>query len=122
MCDIVEHLKEQSQPFWSAMQAVMANLHDADAHVRQACAYCINMAAPLQMFGEMAPLAFDGILKVVAQTDAKKKKKKKDLEAANAYENFVSALLSLLRHQKQHCKDPAAAWTLLLSKLPLKND
>merc|ERR1711998_540679 len=66
--------------------------------------------------------AFDGILKVVAETDAKKKKRKKDLEACNAYDNFVSALFFLLKHQKQHCKDPVAAWNLVLSKLPLKHD
>merc|ERR1711959_731810 len=43
-CDMVEHLQEHSQPFWDwGMQAVLSNLHDKDAGVRQACAYCVNL-------------------------------------------------------------------------------
>merc|ERR1719498_603918 len=85
MCDMVEHLKEHSQPMWSwGMKAVIGSLHDKEASVRQAAAYCVNMAAPLPAFGEVAPVAFEGLSQLVAKP---KGVKKKDLEALNAADN-----------------------------------
>merc|ERR1719456_1537735 len=103
MCDMVEHLREHSQPFWSwGMKAVIGNLHDKDPGNRQASAYCVNLAASLPIFAEVAPTAFQGLIALVSGA---KSIKKKD-EAANvAMDNAVAAIFRLLLHQKQQCPD-----------------
>merc|ERR1712093_737568 len=84
-----------------------------------ASAFCVSLAAPLPIFGEVAPVAFDGLTKLVSQV---KSGKKKDLPANVALDNAISALFKLLIHQKQHCPDVKATWELVISKLPLKFD
>lgn len=37
-------------------------------------------------------------------------------------DNCVAALLSLARHQSQHCPPNLSPWPLVLSKLPMKDD
>merc|ERR1711881_692470 len=73
----------------------------------------------MQAFGEVAPLAFEGLTQLLS---SKQSTKKKSDEEKYAWDNAVAALFMLLVHQSQHCKDKKSGWELLLSKLPLKSD
>jgi len=118
-CDMIEHLKELSEPAWPAfMPTLFEGVLDSDPDVRTAAAYAINLAAPLAKFAEAAPDAF----RRIAQHVGGAKAKKRDDKAKVAMDNAVAALLSLAKEKGQLCPPEINAWDMVLSKLPLKDD
>lgn len=118
-CDMIEHLKELSEPAWPAfMPTLFEGVLDSDPDVRTAAAYAINLAAPLAKFAEAAPDAF----RRIAQHVGGAKPKKRDDKAKVAMDNAVAALLSLAKEKGQLCPPEINAWDMVLSKLPLKDD
>merc|ERR1712151_1344951 len=52
-CDLLEHLKEDSQSLWSIfMPSVMSSLTDEQADQRTAAAYAVNLAAMIPAFSQ----------------------------------------------------------------------
>jgi hypothetical protein len=121
-CDLVRHLKEESQQTWPVfMPAVFAALAGPDPDVRIPAAWLINLAAPLNGFQEAAPEAFRALAKIVS-SQVPKKKTRKNEQAHVAMENAIAALLTLARYQASSCPVEVPAWQLVVSKLPLKKD
>lgn len=118
-CDMIEHLKELSEPAWPVfMPALFEGVLDADPDVRTAAAYAINLAAPLPQFAQATPDAFRRIVQHLQG----QKPKKRDDKGKVAMDNAVAALLSLAKEKGQLCPPEINAWDLVLSKLPLKDD
>merc|ERR1712226_522057 len=116
---MLEHLKEQSEPAWGVfMPGVFQGLSDQDSDVRTVAAYAINLAAPLERFGEAAPQAFRQLAQIVGNNPPKKR----DSKAKLSYENAVAALLMLAKDKGAMCPPEVQAWSLVLSRLPLKED
>jgi len=118
-CDLINHLKEASQPLWpTLMPAVFQGLGDLDADIRIPCAYAIGLAAPLPSFAEAAPESF----RKLAQLLTGPAPKKRDEQGKVAMDNCVSALLLLARHQSAQCPQEVPAWKLVVDKLPIRED
>mmetsp|Transcript_72305 Transcript_72305/g.157002 ORF Transcript_72305/g.157002 Transcript_72305/m.157002 type:complete len:1097 (-) Transcript_72305:209-3499(-) len=118
-CDLILHLKEESVKVWPIfMPQVFASLSDADADLRTAGAYAVNLAAPLNSFAEAAPQAFQELARIVGAP----KPKKRDDKGKIAFDNAVAALLSLAKSKPSHCPAGLEVWPLILSKLPLRDD
>lgn len=118
-CDLVQHLKEQSQSLWPIfMPEVFKGLSDEDADVRIAAAYAINLAAPLPIFAEAAPQAFKSLAQIVTTA----KPKKRDEKGKLALDNAVAALLTMAKEKSPQCPPEVRAWELVVSKLPLRDD
>merc|ERR1719382_1144844 len=99
-CDLLENLKEQSEPVWPVfMPGVFQGLTDQDPDVRTVAAYAINLASPLERFGEAAPQAF----RQLAQIAGANPPKKRDSKAKVAYDNAVAALLMLAKDKSALC-------------------
>lgn len=118
-CDLVEQLKERSCPLWPLF---MPNLFDAlgnkSAKIRMGAAYAVNVVASVPAFAEAAPEAYRRIAKIVAS----KPPKRNDGEANCAMDNAVAALFSLARNMINQCPPDVNAFSLVLSRLPLKHD
>mmetsp|Transcript_46029 Transcript_46029/g.82878 ORF Transcript_46029/g.82878 Transcript_46029/m.82878 type:complete len:1117 (+) Transcript_46029:122-3472(+) len=118
-CDMLQHLKDASQPVWPAFMPVMFDaIADKDPDARTAAAYGVNLAAPVPAFQEAAPEAF----KRLAQVLSGPKPKKSEEKAKIAMDNAVAALLSLAKEKPSLCPPEVQAWELVLSKLPIKDD
>lgn len=118
-CDLIQHLGVQSQPTWAVVFPEVFNaLGDDDADARTAAAFAINLAAPLASFAEAAPEAFRRLAKVVGKV----RPKKRDKKGKGAYDNAVAALLSLAKEQGAQCPADIEPWSLVLSRLPLRED
>jgi len=118
-CALVEHLRERSAPLWPAfMPMALQALGDASAEVRTSAAYVINVASGIPDFGQAAPEAFRRLAQIVGGA----RPKKRDLRALTAYDNAVGALTSLAIGASGHCPPEVQAWSLILSKLPLRDD
>jgi len=117
-CDLLQHLKEQSNPLWSFMfPAIFAALKNEDADLRIPAAYAINLAAPIPSFSEAAGEATKIISEILSAPAPRKRREEK---AKVALDNAVAAMLSLAVNMPDQC--PAAAFPLILQKLPLKDD
>jgi len=120
-CDLLANLKEQSEPAWPVfMPEVFRVLGDTDADARTAASYAINLAAPLASFSEAAPEAFRRLAEVVQS--AKPGRMKRDEKSRIAVDNAVAALLTLAKEKPTHCPPDVQAWSLLISRLPLRDD
>jgi len=118
-CDMLEHLKEHSEPCWPVfMEQALNLLGDKEADVRIPSAYAISLAAPIPNFAAAAPEAF----KRLAVWVSKPAPKKRDDSAKIAMDNCVSAMLSLMQHKAQQCPPEVPAFQLIVSKLPLRDD
>lgn len=122
-CQLVEHLKAQSEPAWPFfMEEVLRVLGEKEEHdSRMAAAYCINLAAGLPSFDKAAPEAFR---KLCALASAPKPKKRDEM-AALVRENAIAALLSLAIEKSQLCPPEigaSAAWAMIVAGLPLTLD
>lgn len=118
-CDMLEHLKEGSEPAWPIfMQQALDLLGDKDADVRIPAAYAISLAAPIANFAAAAPEAF----KRVAQLVSGPAPKKRDDSGKIAMDNCVSALVSLMQHKGNLCPPEVPSWQLIVGKLPLRDD
>lgn len=118
-CDMLEHLKERSEPVWPAfMEQALNLLGDKDADVRIPAAYAISLAAPIPNFAAAAPEAF----RRVAQLVSGPAPKKRDDSGKIAMDNCVSALASLMQHKSSACPPEVPAWQLIVNKLPLRDD
>merc|ERR1719230_2327717 len=118
--DLLCHLKEESVPAWPVfMQPVIAALLDADAGVRQAAAYAMNLGARIPQFAEAAPPVFETLVKIVAN---QKIVKSNDKKAGIARDNAVAAVFELATHHPAAAPQGVDAFDLVLSKLPLKFD
>lgn len=121
-CDMVKHLKEQSQQTWPVfMPAVFASLVGPDPDARIPAAWLVNLAAPLPGFEDAAPEAFRSLAKIVS-SQLPKKKSKQNEQALVAMDNSIAALLTLARYHASSCPAEVPAWNLVVSKLPLKKD
>merc|ERR1719183_451885 len=126
-CDLLEHLREASQPVWSTfMGPVFRCLGmtpsgpvelDKDSEARTAAAYALNLAASIEAFVD-APTAFRCIAAILAQPAPKKR----DGSAKLAHDNAVAALLSLAKDKPAGCPADIQAWSLLVSRLPIRQD
>eukprot|EP00440_Ansanella_granifera_P037021 gb/GFBE01040173.1/.p1 GENE.gb/GFBE01040173.1/~~gb/GFBE01040173.1/.p1 ORF type:complete len:1119 (+),score=434.13 gb/GFBE01040173.1/:1-3357(+) len=118
-CDVIEHLKEASEPAWPAfMPMLFKSASDPNAEARTAAAYAFNLAAPLPKFAEAVPEAFRAMAKIVSGPKPKKKEEKEKITMDNA----VAALLSLAKEKGNLCPPEVQAWDLVLGKLPIKDD
>lgn len=118
-CALIEHLKEHSESVWPAfMSHVFQALGDTNAEARTAAAYAINLAAPIPGFAQASPQAFRILSQIVSGTRPKKRNDK----AKTAYDNAVGALMSLAIGASAQCPPEVQAWTLILSRLPLRHD
>jgi len=118
-CDLIEHLKDQSTPAWPVfMPHVMTCLTDTEADVRIPASYAVSLAAPLASFAEAAPQAFQALGKIL-QSPAPKKS---DTQAKVAMDNCVQAMFMLAKEQTDKIPADVPAWSLVVSKLPLKED
>jgi len=120
-CDLIANLKEKSEPAWPVfMPEVFQVIGGKDADARTAAAYAINLAAPLASFAEAAPQAFRRLAEVVSH--AKPGRLKRDEKSRMALDNAVAALLTLAKEQPSHCPPDVQAWSIIISRLPLKAD
>lgn len=121
-CDLIKHLREQSESVWPIfMPTVFQTLTtttDDEAEARTACAYAINLAAPLASFAQAAPQAFTTLSRLVGGP----KPKKRDDKGKLALDNAVAALLTLAKEKPSHCPPEIQAWQLVLNRLPLRDD
>jgi len=118
-CDLMLHLKDQSVAAWPVfMPEVFRALGDADADLRTAAAYAVNLGAPLAGFAEAAPEAFRRLGAIVGAA----RPKKRDNKAKLAFDNAVAALLSLAAEKAKLCPSDVQAWPLVIARLPLKDD
>eukprot|EP00928_Gymnodinium_smaydae_P026158 TRINITY_DN20620_c1_g1_i1.p1 TRINITY_DN20620_c1_g1~~TRINITY_DN20620_c1_g1_i1.p1 ORF type:complete len:1148 (+),score=364.28 TRINITY_DN20620_c1_g1_i1:100-3444(+) len=118
-CDLVNHLREQSEPAWPVfMQEVFKTIGDSDMDAATAAIYAVNLAAPLKSFTKAAPEAFRRIAAIITGPKPKKRNDKARLRLENA----VAALLSLARDQSAACPAEVRPWDLILGQLPLKDD
>jgi len=118
-CNLIEFLKEASQPAWPAfMPEVFRVLDGKDASAKIPAAYAVGLAAPLASFDEAAPEAYRKLARVVGAPAPKKK----DVFARSAVDNAVSALVSLAREKPALCPAEVDAWALVVGKLPLRED
>lgn len=118
-CDLLDKLKEKSQPVWSVMMpAIFSGLHDEDADIRIPCAYAVGLAAPLPSFAQAAPDAFRKLAALVTAPPPKKK----DDQGKIAMDNCVSALFLLARYQSPQCPPEINAWQFVVNKLPIRDD
>jgi len=118
-CELVRHLKEQSEPVWPAlMPAVSQSLVDQDPEERIPAAYAVNLAAPLGSFAAAAPEAFRRLAQVVGGPIPKRSQDR----AKVALDNATAALLALATHQGSHCPPEVKAWQLIVSRLPIRDD
>merc|ERR1719188_712409 len=116
---MIEHLKEQSTPAWPVfMPHVMTCLVDKDADVRIPAAYAVALAAPLAGFAEAAPQAFQTLGKILQGPMPKKS----DVQAKVALDNCVQAMFTLAKDQAAKCPPDVPAWSMVVAKLPLKED
>lgn len=117
-CDLLEHLKDQSQVLWPKMvPAIFASLHDKDPDLRIPSAYAVNLASKIPAFQQYATDAATKLAQIVSAPQPKKRREEK---AKIAFDNAVAALLALALHQSAQCG--AEAFSLVISKLPLKDD
>jgi AcrR family transcriptional regulator len=117
-CDLLQHLKEKSQTLWPFMfPAIFQALTHKEADIRIPAAYAINLAAPIPAFSEAAAEATKKLQSIL---NAPAPKKKREEKAKVALDNAVAAMLALAVHKPDQC--PAAAFPLILGKLPLKDD
>jgi hypothetical protein len=119
-CDLLEHLKDTSCPYWPVfMSGLFDEINDKDVDVRIAASYAVNLAAHIPAFAEAAPEAY----KRIAQVISGRKPKRRDEKAMAAMDNAVSAMMSLAVKMRPQCPpeitDPFA---MVLSKLPLSVD
>jgi len=118
-CALVEHLRERSEPLWPVfVPLALQALGDASAEVRTSAAYVINVAAGIPAFGQAAPEAFRRLAQIVGGA----RPKKRLLRALTAYDNAVGALTSLAIGAFGQCPPEVQAWSLIISKLPLRDD
>lgn len=118
-CDLLQHLKEHSQPLWPViMPAIFGALVDTEADLRIPAAYAVNLAAPIPAFGEAVGEAFSKLGQILSAPAPRKKREDK---AKVALDNAVAAMLALAIHQAGKI-DVAKAFELVISKLPLKED
>lgn len=118
-CALVEHLRERSEPLWPAfVPLALQALGDASAEVRTSAAYVINVAAGIPAFAQAAPEAFRRLAQIVGGA----RPKKRELRALTAYDNAVGALTSLAIGAFGQCPPEVQAWSLIISKLPLRDD
>lgn len=117
-CDLLQHLKDKSQPLWPLMMpAIFEALTNSEADIRIPAAYAINLAAPITAFGEAATEAHTRLASILAAPAPKKRREEK---AKVALDNAVAAMLSLAVHRPEQC--PPSAFAMVLGKLPLKDD
>jgi len=117
-CDLLQHLKEASQKLWPFMfPAIFGALTDADPDIRIPAAYAINLAAPIPAFSAAAGEAAG---KLAAILNAPAPKKRREEKAKVALDNAVAAMLALAVHKADQC--PPEAFTMVLGKLPIKDD
>jgi len=118
-CDLIEHLREQSEPIWPClMPEVFNGLGSEDADARTAAAYAINLAAPLASFSQAAGEAF----RRLAQILGGKGPGRRDTKGRLAFDNAVAAMLTLAKEKPACCPPEIQAWSLVLSRMPLKSD
>lgn len=118
-CDLVEHLKENSEPLWPClMPEVFNGLGSSDADARIAAAYAVNLAAPLASFSQAAGEAFRRLAVILGG----KGPGKRDTKGRLAVDNAVAAMLTLAKEKPSCCPPDIQAWQLVLSRLPLKSD
>eukprot|EP00406_Dinophysis_acuminata_P058007 CAMPEP_0179276760 /NCGR_PEP_ID=MMETSP0797-20121207/34745_1 /TAXON_ID=47934 /ORGANISM="Dinophysis acuminata, Strain DAEP01" /LENGTH=1120 /DNA_ID=CAMNT_0020985329 /DNA_START=47 /DNA_END=3409 /DNA_ORIENTATION=+ len=119
-CDLIQHLKEQSEPVWPCfMQEVYNAMLDEDADARRAAAYAIGLAAPLSNFsGQAAVEAFRRLVQIVGGA----RPKKRDDKGKLALDNAVAALLTLAVEKPTHCPPEVQVWPTIIARLPLRDD
>eukprot|EP00927_Polykrikos_kofoidii_P053848 TRINITY_DN48385_c0_g1_i1.p1 TRINITY_DN48385_c0_g1~~TRINITY_DN48385_c0_g1_i1.p1 ORF type:complete len:1117 (-),score=262.68 TRINITY_DN48385_c0_g1_i1:431-3781(-) len=119
-CDLINHLKDKSEQVWPVfMPQVFSSLADPEAHdAATAASYAINLAAPLPSFAQAAPQAFRALAGVVSGAKPKKRNSKARLK----FDNFVAALLSLIKERPECCPPEVQAWELVLKNLPMIHD
>lgn len=118
--ELVKHLKGASQPIWpSFMDIVFEGVNQSkDSNLRIAAAYTLNHAARIPAFSEAAPKMITDVSRILSTEKAKKK----DAEKLMAIENLVSALATLAIKFPQQCPAGVDVWTIILDKLPLRED
>lgn len=117
-CDLLQHLKSKSMPVWPTMMpAIFEALTNPDADLRIPAAYAVNLASPIAEFAEAAGQAVNKLQQIL---NAPAPKKRREDKAKVALDNAVAAMLALAVHKPDQC--PAQCFTLVLSKLPLKDD
>jgi len=117
-CDILQHLKERSTPQWEVMMpAIFSAMTQEDADLRIPAAYAINLASSIPAFAQAAPEAVNKLRAILTAPTPKKRREEK---AKIALDNAVAAMLALAVHQPEKCD--ADNFTLVLNKLPLKDD
>jgi len=120
-CDLIQHLKEQSEPMWPAlMPEVFRAIGDADPDVRTAASYAVNLAAPLPRFAEAAPESFKRLAQVI--TTAKVGRGRRNEKARIALDNAVAAMVTLAIDKAAQCPAEVNAWAIILSQLPMRED
>jgi len=118
-CNLIEFLKEGSQPAWPAfMPEVFRVLDGSDSSAKTPAAYAVCLAAPLASFDEAAPEAYRKLARVVSAPAPTKT----DHSGRAAVDNAVSALVSLGREKPTLCPPEVDVWGLVVSKLPLRED
>merc|ERR1712008_108597 len=101
-CDLIQHLKEQSEPVWPAlMPEVFRAIGDVDPDARTAASYAVNLAAPLPRFAEAAPESFKRLAQVI--TTAKVGRGRRNEKARIARDNAVAAMVTLATDKAAQC-------------------
>jgi len=117
-CDLLQHIKEASQPLWNSMwPAIFGALTNKDAELRIPAAYAINLAASIPAFAELAGKAAENLAMILSAPAPKKRREDK---AKLALDNAVAAMLQLALHHLTSC--PSNAYAMIVAKLPLKED
>merc|ERR1711904_537813 len=119
-CHIVQYLKAHGKPAWPVFLPTMIDgMLSKEAEERLQGAWIVNLGAEIPEFSEYAPGAYQ---KLGQWISLKKAPKKKDNRGRAALDNAVAALLRLAVHQPGSCPPGLDAWTMVLSKLPLRED
>jgi len=119
-CDILAQLREKSESAWPVFMPVVFSslIGEEDPDARTAAAYAINMAAPLQSFNEVAPLAFTKLAQILNGA----KPKKRDTKGKLAWDNAIAAFFTLAKEKGPLCPPEIKPWPLVLARLPLRDD
>ncbi|CAD7953911.1 unnamed protein product [Amoebophrya sp. A25] len=127
-CDICEHLRERGTSMWpSFLEKLFADLQNVDYEVRHAASYFVYLAATVPGFEQYSENALTKMVHVLqSPTDFGKGAQSKyascdDIKVAE--DNLIAAVFALLANSVTLSSKNQNLWdSLLLPKLPLKND
>jgi len=123
LCDLVEHLGPRiTSERETIMRALLDNVHNEDAAIRQPACYGVSLAAKDPAFAPVAAAAAEKLCKVVTESRGRaKKKSEKPLQACA--DNALSGIIAiLLNHQPAVASLESQLWQVWLSGLPCQQD